>query len=102
MAYDVKLGDNTYEGIDAVQLNTADGGVALFTSGNIQAATPNWNAASDEEGYIENRPFYKFSGEVNWDGVTSSYNYYFNALEETAYYIANTADINVKPEDLVG
>lgn len=29
---DIKLGDNTYEGVDAVELNTTDGGTAMFYS----------------------------------------------------------------------
>ena len=52
MAYDVVLGEQTYSGIEAVQMNTADGGVALFSATSAQAVYPTSINIVRQKGYI--------------------------------------------------
>lgn len=52
MAYDVVLGEQTYNGIEAVQMNTTDGGVALFSATSAQVVYPTTVNIVRQKGYV--------------------------------------------------
>lgn len=103
MSYNVKIGETVYTGVEAIQTDTGEGHPALYTETNTEInLQSDWDAPSNDIGYIRNKPYYRQSGEITWDGSSNSSNYNLELNGKTiTASLLNYSNLEIKPEEFV-